>query len=50
MGLDQGMSLVETIQDVEAVFVNHDNEIFLSSGLQDGGFELMNDDYVIVSD
>ncbi|RQD69698.1 MAG: FAD:protein FMN transferase [Tindallia sp. MSAO_Bac2] len=48
MGLDQGMNLTETVHGVEAIFVNLDNEIFLSSGLKDGGFELMNEDYVIV--
>ena len=48
MGLEIGLSLVESTENVEAVFVNHQNEIFLSSGLQDGGFELMNDDYQIM--
>ncbi|SFH53673.1 thiamine biosynthesis lipoprotein [Tindallia magadiensis] len=48
MELSQGLSFVESVPGVEAVFVNHKKEIYLSSGLKNGGFELMNEDYTLI--
>lgn len=48
MGLDAGLQLIEAAENIEGIFVNHQKEIFLSSGLQNNGFELMNDDYQIL--
>lgn len=47
-GIEEGMALIESLEDVEAVFVRSDNSVYLSSGLVDN-FELMDDDFEIVS-
>lgn len=44
LGLREGMALAESLPDVEAVFVDRDNRIYLSSGLRDH-FGLTNEAY-----
>lgn len=35
LGLDEGMALIESLEDVEAIFITDDNEIHLTSGFGD---------------
>ncbi len=44
LGLDDGLRLIETLADVEAVFVTKDKRIVLSSGLTDQ-FEVLNENF-----
>ncbi|MGM0524001.1 MAG: FAD:protein FMN transferase [Bacillota bacterium] len=44
LGLDDGLRLIETLDDVEAVFVTKDKRIVLSSGLTDQ-FEVLNENF-----
>ncbi|WP_067841242.1 FAD:protein FMN transferase [Amphibacillus sediminis] len=46
-GLEAGKTFIESLDDVEAVFVTRDQEIILSSGLVDT-FELVNDNFKLV--
>lgn len=45
LGLDKGMKLVESLDNVEAIFVTKDKEIFASSGVTDEIFTLTNEEY-----
>ena len=47
MGLDKGMKLVENREEIEAIFVTEDNDVYLSSGLENK-VEIMNSDFKIV--
>jgi thiamine biosynthesis lipoprotein len=51
MGLEKGMALVEEYDDVEAIFINEDNQLFISSGLkaQEIPNRVSNDEYSIGS-
>ncbi|SFS88407.1 thiamine biosynthesis lipoprotein [Halolactibacillus miurensis] len=44
LGLDDGLALIETLEDVEAVFVTKDKRIVLSSGLTNQ-FEVLNENF-----
>lgn len=44
LGLDEGLQLIETLENVEAVFVTKDKRIVLSSGLTDQ-FEVLNENF-----
>lgn len=44
LGLEEGLALIETLSDVEAVFVTQDKRIVLSSGLTDQ-FEVLNENF-----
>ena len=43
-GLEDGMNFIENQEGVEAIFVNKDNHIFITSGLEDE-FQLTNDSF-----
>ncbi|GGM36520.1 FAD:protein FMN transferase [Paraliobacillus quinghaiensis] len=43
-GLEGGMAFIENQEGVEAIFVNKDNQIFITSGLEDE-FQLTNDSF-----
>jgi thiamine biosynthesis lipoprotein len=45
LGLEQGMNLVETLTDVEAIFVTNDKKVYVSSGINQDNFELINMNY-----
>ncbi len=45
-GLEDGMAFIEKQDGVEAIFVDKDNKIFLTSGLEDE-FELTNESFII---
>jgi thiamine biosynthesis lipoprotein ApbE len=49
MGLENGMKLVEEYKNVEAILINEDKHIFLSSGLQEQSIpnRVTNEDYSI---
>lgn len=48
LGLEKGLSKVNNLDDVEAVFVTKDNKIYLSDGIKDK-FELTDKKYKIVN-
>lgn len=48
MGLEAGFSLLEELEDVEGVFIDDQNRVYLTSGLQEN-FRLLGSDYVIKS-
>jgi thiamine biosynthesis lipoprotein len=45
-GLEEGLKTVETLENVEAIFVTKGKKIYLSSGMQDA-FQLTNESYTI---
>jgi thiamine biosynthesis lipoprotein len=45
LGLEDGMNLVENLAGVEAIFVTSDKKVFVSKGINDNNFELINEDY-----
>ncbi|KEJ04360.1 thiamine biosynthesis protein ApbE [Clostridium botulinum A2B7 92] len=44
LGLDEGKKLIESLKDVEAVFVTNDKKVYVTSGLKDV-FKLTNTDF-----
>ncbi len=44
LGLDEGTKLIESLKDVEAIFVTKDKKVYITSGLKDN-FELTNTDF-----
>ncbi len=46
MGLEKGLSYIESMEDVEAVFIMQDLSVYISSGLKDK-FVLVNKDYTL---
>lgn len=48
MGLERGLALAEQTQDMEAVFITDNKEIFITSGLE-GVFELVSSEYRLSS-
>jgi thiamine biosynthesis lipoprotein len=44
MGLEEGMKLVESLENVEAVFITNDKTVYVSSGLKDN-FKITNSEY-----
>lgn len=49
LGVEEGLDYVNGRNDIEAVFVTKDKEVYLSGGLKDN-FELRNEDYKIVEE
>lgn len=45
-GLDDGMKFVESLDNIDAIFITKDKKIYLSSGIKDN-FELTNTDFKI---
>lgn len=45
MGIENGLKLIETIKDVEAIFIMNDKKIHTTSGIKDM-FKLTNKDYI----
>ncbi|MGM0419681.1 MAG: FAD:protein FMN transferase [Bacillota bacterium] len=46
MGLEAGMELIESLEEVEIVFVTNDQDVYVSSGLTDI-FEIIDDDFTL---
>jgi len=44
MGLEEGMKLVESLENAEAVFITNDNAVYVSSGLKNN-FKITNSEY-----
>ncbi|MCW6061150.1 FAD:protein FMN transferase [Clostridium sporogenes] len=44
LGLDKGKQLIESLKDVEAVFVTNDKKVYITSGLKDN-FKLTNTEF-----
>ncbi|HOS70418.1 MAG TPA: FAD:protein FMN transferase [Bacillota bacterium] len=44
MGLEEGMKLVESLENVEAVFITNDKTVYVSSGLKNN-FKITNSEY-----
>lgn len=49
MGLEKGLAYVNGREDVEAVFITKDREVYISDGLK-GNFELTNDEYTMMNE
>ncbi|MGU9538593.1 FAD:protein FMN transferase [Clostridium tepidum] len=49
LGLDEGKKLIESLKDVEAVFVTNDKKVYITSGLKDI-FKLTNTDFKLQND
>ncbi|MDE1548572.1 FAD:protein FMN transferase [Jeotgalibaca caeni] len=49
LGLEEGLEYVNGREDVEAIFITQENEIYLSDGLEDN-FELTNETYTLVAE
>lgn len=48
-GVEKGMKLIEDLDNVEAIFITKDKEIYMTSGLE-GTFELMDSSFTIKTD
>ncbi len=46
LGLDEGMDLINSMDDTEAIFITTDKKVYLSSG--DIEYELLDDEYTVV--
>ena len=46
MDVDEGMKYIESLENIEAIFITENKEVFISSGLQNN-FELMNEEFTI---
>lgn len=49
LGLDKGIELIESLDNVDAVFVTKDSEVYITSGLKDN-FELENSEFKLVNE
>lgn len=47
MGLESGLSFVNDLDDIEAIFITDNKEVYITSGVADL-FEIMDEEYVIV--
>lgn len=47
LGLEQGMQLVESLPDVEAVFVTKDKEVYVSSGMSAYNFQITDESFTL---
>lgn len=47
LGLEDGKKMIESIDNVEAVFVTKDKKVYLTKGFKDE-FEILNDDFTVV--
>lgn len=47
LGIEEGLKYVNGREDIEAVFISKDKEVYLSDGLKDN-FQLLKDEYTIV--
>lgn len=47
LGLDDGMKLIEEIDNADAVFVTKDSEVYISSGLKEN-FKLTDSNFELV--
>ncbi|EGT3615221.1 FAD:protein FMN transferase [Clostridium perfringens] len=48
MGVSDGLELIESLENIEGIFVTKSKEIFISSGLKNN-FKLLDDSFVIVN-
>ena len=46
LGLEEGLKLVQSLDDVEALFITKDHQLYASSGFL-ANFELTDDSFVI---
>ena len=44
MGLEKGLKLIESIKDVDAIFITEDKKVYVTSGLK-GSFNLTNEEF-----
>ncbi|WP_300278401.1 FAD:protein FMN transferase [Peptacetobacter sp.] len=47
LGLEEGKKLIESIDDVDAIFVTKDKKIYLTKGF-DNNFKLLNNDFTLI--
>lgn len=47
LGIEDGLNLINSLNNIEAIFVNKNREIYLSNGLTNN-FELLNKDFTII--
>ena len=46
MDVAEGMKYIESLENIEAIFITENKEVFISSGLENN-FELMNEEFTI---
>ena len=47
-GLEDGLKMVEEMENVDAVFVTNDKQVYTTSGIK-GNFKLLKDDFKLVN-
>lgn len=47
LGIDEGMKLIQSLDGVEAIFINDEKEVYVSEGITN--FEIVNDDFKIIN-
>ncbi|MFP4364359.1 MAG: FAD:protein FMN transferase [Spirochaetia bacterium] len=47
MGLENGMEMIEELEGIDAIFIEEDKDVFISSGLE-GNFRIADSDYNLV--
>ncbi len=45
LGLEEGMQMIETLPNTEAIFITSDKKVYTSSGINDSNFEIVKDEY-----
>ena len=45
LGLEEGMQMVESLPDTEAIFVTSDKKVYVSSGINEQNFQITKDEY-----
>lgn len=46
-GIEEGLAFIETVADVEAIFISHGKEVYVTSGLE-GKFQITNDEFTLM--
>lgn len=51
LGLEDGMRLIESLDDVEAIMITRDKKVYLSGGIKNGNipFRLVDEEYTVVN-
>ncbi len=46
-GVEEGLAFIETVDSVEAIFISHDKDVYITSGLE-GKFQVTNDEFTLM--
>ncbi|HAG42310.1 MAG TPA: thiamine biosynthesis protein ApbE, partial [Clostridium sp.] len=47
LGREKGLEFINSLENIEAIFITKDNEVYLTNGLKNN-FKLTNDNYKLV--